>query len=374
MQKRNVSFPRSSRRTAIRLRSIRALDSGYSCDDGIAEHVCVRERKWVCMCMCACVHVCMCACVHVCMCACVHVCMCACVHVCMCACVHVCTCARVHVCTCARVHVCTCARVHVCTCARVHVCTCARVHVCTCARVHVCTCARVHVCICGVWYMFLRLYGVGIVRGCDRVVCLGTCIYVRLCVRASAGVCEWLRCVPVCVFLHICVRTRECIYSRTWFMCICLLCVYVRVWMCVRACVCLLSLFISMRRGRNIIGKWTRSIVQNIHIFLLAQVVACLEFHMNRYLTSKGNFLNSTVIVTGNDVVSIYPSSRNSASTSHIEAVAEPHPRHPRRGTIFGYNVSLWKDKWAVYYNTSHHCLFYKIIIYETLLILIYTF
>ena len=109
-------------------------------------------------------------------------------------------------------------------------------------------------------------------------------------------------------------------------------------------------------------GKWTRSLVQNVHIFLRAAFVAWFEVHMNKYLTSIGNFLNSTETVTGNEVLRMYPSSRNSASTSHIDAVAEPHARQPRRGTIFGYNVSLWKYTWAVYYNTGHHCLYCKII------------
>ena len=100
--------------------------------------------------------------------------------------------------------------------------------------------------------------------------------------------------------------------------------------------------------------------------------IAGLNCHTNRYLTSSGNFLKSTVTVTGNDVLSMYPSSRNSASTTPTEAVTEPHPRHPIPGVIFAYNESLQKQKCVIYFN--HKNILFLIIIYGTSLILIYVF
>ena len=90
---------------------------------------------------------------------------------------------------------------------------------CTCTRV----CACVHVRVCA---------------------CMPMCVYAHVCMHAHVRVCACVRaCQCVCVYIHVCecfVRVCVCIRLCTYvfasfvFLCVCM---YVRAYVCVRACV-----------------------------------------------------------------------------------------------------------------------------------------
>ena len=170
--------------------------------------------------------------------------MCVCVYACVC----VCVCANGCLCTygmpigvfqpcftTARESVCV-EIVSMCVCMRVYACAC----VCACvyACVYACACAYACVCVC----VFVApqqesLFGLCL---CECA-CMCMCAYVYVCVYAFVYVCECVcvrayECARVCVCTYgmpICVFQQGCTTARDS---ICIMCVRVRMQICVHAC------------------------------------------------------------------------------------------------------------------------------------------
>ena len=143
------------------------------------------QSRWVCPSVCP--NMCLCVYERQCVCVCMSasVCVCMCVYERQCLCVHVCVWAPVCVCVCVCVSVCACVCVCVCVCVCAPVCVCMCVYERQCLCVHVCVWAPVSVCACMCMCVYERL-----------------CVFVCVCVSASVCLCVYVRlylCVPACV-------------------------------------------------------------------------------------------------------------------------------------------------------------------------------